>query len=106
MGFNDLMTSDMRLQMLRYLNEGGYSQNESILNDLVKRGGHNVGRDKVRTELAWLQEQGLVGLDDSAGFYVATITQRGVDVATGATVVPGIKRPGPPRIGGENWLEH
>jgi hypothetical protein len=49
----------------------------------------------IRTQLFWLQEQCLVALEDVAGIYVATITQRGADVATGSATVPGVKRPGP-----------
>ena len=57
--------------------------------------GHRLSRDKVRTQLSWLQEQGLVTLVDRAGCQIATLTTRGLDVATGNTTVPGVKRPRP-----------
>ncbi|HIE1992208.1 TPA: ArsR family transcriptional regulator, partial [Klebsiella oxytoca] len=49
--------------------------------------------DTVRTHLAWLSEQGLVSLTDVSGCYVAEITGRGDDVASGLATVPGVKKP-------------
>lgn len=106
MGFADLVASDRRLVILRALESDlGYSHNESIIHSILGEFGHRCSRDLVRTDLAWLKEQGLVTLEDVSGIYVTTITQRGVDVATGATMVPGVKRPGPPKSTGGNWLE-
>ncbi len=48
-------------------------------------------------QLAWLAEQGLVENDDMGGLVVATLTQRGADVAQGRVTVPGVKRPTPRR---------
>ena len=105
MAFNDLLDSDIRLALLQFLSEGGFSQNDSVLNDLLKRTGRMVGGDKTRTELAWLREQGLVFLEEIYGTLVATISQRGLDVATGVATVPGVKRPGPARKFGPEWVE-
>lgn len=106
MGFADLVASDRRLVILRALEQDlGYSHNESIIHSILGEFGHRCSRDLVRTDLTWLQEQGLVTLEDISGIYVATITQRGVDVATGTATVPGVKRPAPPRVSGGNWLE-
>lgn len=98
MSFDELLIQDQRLVILRALRSDlGYSHNESIIHSILERFGHKVSRDKVKSHLAWLQEQGLVTLEEVCGYYVATITQRGVDVADGAAVVPGVKRPGPGR---------
>lgn len=94
--FAELVTSDIRLVILRALAEDlGYSHNESILHSILAEFGHQISRDRVKTELYWLQEQGLLGLKDVAGCLVATVTQRGADVAAGSATVPGVKRPGP-----------
>ena len=94
--FAELLTADIRLVILRALAEDlGYSHNESILHAVAKKFGHNVTRDVIRTQLAWLQEQSLVTLETVGDIYVATITQRGVDVAGGAGSCPGVKRPSP-----------
>ncbi|AJF07774.1 VpaChn25_0724 family phage protein [Geoalkalibacter subterraneus] len=96
MSFADLVTADIRLVILKALAEDqGYSANESILQEILGLFGHTVTRDRVRTELGWLEEQGLVTVGDTAGIKVARITGRGIDVSTGAARVDGIKRPRP-----------
>lgn len=94
--FGDLVDEDRRLVMLRCLKEDpGYSLNESVLQAMLEALGHNVSRDRVRTDLGWLREQGLVTVQEVVSVQVATITDRGIDVATGKAVVPGVKRPRP-----------
>jgi ribosomal protein L12E/L44/L45/RPP1/RPP2 len=93
----DVITQDRRLVILRALNEdAGYSQNESVLQSILEVFGHKVSRDQVRSLISWLAEQDLVNIDFvGADFMVAKLTGRGVDVATGAATVPGVKRPAP-----------
>jgi len=97
MAFQDLMTEDARLVILRALEEdaGGYSANESIIHAILVEFAHKLSRDQVRTQLSWLKDQGLVTLKDVAGCLVATLTSSGIDVATGLSVVPGVRRPRP-----------
>lgn len=98
MSFDELLTQDQRLVILKALRTDlGYSHNESIIHSILERFGHKVSRDKVKNHLVWLREQDLVTLEEVCGYFVATITQRGVDVADGAATVPGVKRPGPGR---------
>ncbi|NDY73972.1 ArsR family transcriptional regulator [Desulfobacter hydrogenophilus] len=86
----------LRITILRLLAEDpNYTLNDSILADLVGNYGFTPSRDRVRTELSWLREQGLVRFDDDDGIIIAVLTQRGNDVAHGRTRVPGVKRPGP-----------
>jgi len=94
--FSDLVDEDRRLAILRTLAEdAGYSLNESVLQSCLDALGHNVSRDRVRTDLRWLEEQGLVRLDEVVSVLVATLTGRGTDVAAGRATVPGVKRPRP-----------
>lgn len=95
MNFSELKTADMRLAMLRSIADDGYSLNESMLQAVLEMYGHSVTRDRVRTEMRWLEEQGLVENEDVAGILVAALTGRGVDVATGRARIDGIKRPRP-----------
>lgn len=96
MQFGELVTQDIRLVILRCLQEDpGYDLNESMLQSMLEALGHNVTRDRVRTELAWLQEQQLVTVRDVVGVQVATLTGRGSDVACGRATQPGVKRPRP-----------
>ncbi|KEH07137.1 hypothetical protein GY14_29870 [Delftia tsuruhatensis] len=95
MSFQDFLRQDVRLVLLRVLTEmPAYRSNSSVLTSALERFGHAVTRDQVKSELAWLAEQGLAVLTDLGGVSVATLTERGQDVATGRVVVPGVKRPG------------
>lgn len=96
MSLNDTISQHLRITLLRLLEESaGYTLNESILSDGTEPYGFTPSRDRVRTELSWLAEQGLVDLDDDPGIMVATLTARGIDVALGRVSVPGIRRPTP-----------
>lgn len=96
MAIQQILQQDRRLVMLRILNEmPGYEANDSIIDNALDAYGHKVSRDLVRTEMYWLQEQGLLILRDVAGTQVAQITQRGIDVAQGQATHPGVKRPRP-----------
>lgn len=53
--------------------------------------GYVVSLDLVRTDLAWLAEQGLVEQADE----VVTLLERGNDVVMGRVAQPGVKRPEP-----------
>jgi len=95
-GFAELMDADRRLVILRTLEEdAGYRLNESVIQSCLQALGHDVSRDRVRTDLQWLAEQGLVELETVVSVLVATLTQRGSDAACGRAVVPGVKRPRP-----------
>lgn len=89
-----LLTEDRRLVILRALSEVPANRsNSSTLTDVLKMWGHDVSRDYVRTQLRWLEEQLLVTVEDLDGVLVVTLTERGHDVATGAAVVDGVKKP-------------
>jgi len=94
--FPELVNADRRLVILRILEEDeGYSLNESVIQSVLEALGHSVSRDRVRTDLQWLKEQGLVTVAEVVSVLVATLTARGADAATGRAIVPGVKRPRP-----------
>lgn len=96
MMFAELVTHDMRLVMLRCMAEDpGYALNESILQSALEMFGHHPSRDKIRTELRWLEEQGLITVAEVAGILVVKLTGRGVDVAEGRCRIDGVKCPRP-----------
>lgn len=88
---------DRRLCILIILLQvNGFAVNEVMMREVLSKAyGHLVGRDLLHTELAWLQEQGLLSVDEIAGTQLAKLTGRGADVANGAAIVPGVKRPEP-----------
>lgn len=97
MGYSEHETQHLRLTILRELHsDNNYQMNESLLRDAVKRFGFSPSRDVLKTQLRWLEEQGLVTVEDvGSGFLVAKLTERGADVSEGSAKVDGVKRPGP-----------
>jgi hypothetical protein len=93
----EFFEADQRLVILRALSSApGYSANDSILHDVLGSFGHNLSRDMVRTHMRWLEEQRLLNLQKiGERTLVASISERGVDVANGRAVVDGVKRPAP-----------
>ena len=96
---NEHWRAHLRLALLVALAKDtvGFRANSSFLKDLLERGaGFVLTRDQVRTELAWLAEQGLVTTSEAIeGLVVAVLSERGGDVASGAATVPGVQQPGP-----------
>ena len=74
--------------------ENDYTSNTALLRQILKQLGHTLGSDKMQTEAKWLEEQGLVELNAFGGITVLKLTQRGLDVAEGASSIPGIARKG------------
>lgn len=95
MAYAELLRADIRLVILRSLSElPACRGNSSVLNTILDSYGHAVSRDNTKTELRWLEEQGLVTIDEAGAVLVATLTERGEDVARGRARVDGVKRPG------------
>lgn len=78
-------------------NDPDYTINEGLLLRVLAEQGIGTSADQLRTDLAWLAEQGLIRLRDIGEVQVAQVLQRGVDVANGAARVPGVARPAPGR---------
>ena len=84
--FADLLIADRRLVILRLLEQApDYRGNAYLLQSALEGFGHAVG----------MMEQGLVQFETVGSVGIATLTQRGADVANGRSVVPGVKRPAP-----------
>ena len=96
MQFKTHIQEDQRLVILRLLLEAqGYDLNSAIIQMALAEFGHRPSRDQLHTELAWLEEQGLILCSQTASVKVAKLTTRGADVADGRAVVPGVKKPSP-----------
>jgi repressor of nif and glnA expression len=89
----------IRLSVLKLLaGQSSYSANDSLLTQGVSGMGLTCTRDAMRVHLQWLDEQGLVTTEfvgSGKQITVAKLTERGGDVASGATHVPGVQRPAP-----------
>ena len=97
MSYRQTIAEHVRICLLRLLEEAPeYEANNAILADGVAHYGLKVTRDLVNTELAWLDEQGLIKLEAiSKTLSIARLTSRGLDVAAGRATVPGVRRRGP-----------
>lgn len=94
--YRNHLAQHMRLALLRLLADApGYAVNDSLAGSALRQCGFHASRDQVRSELAWLAEQGLCRLEDVGGLTVATLSERGRDVAEGRATVPGVQRPSP-----------
>lgn len=97
MSFAELANEHARLAMLQLLQaDADYSINENVLQHALQSIGHSLSADALRTQAAWLAEQGLlvtrlVGAD----LQVHQVSRRGEDVALGRVTVPGVARPRP-----------
>jgi len=96
MDIKAVQAESRRLMILQLLAaDSDYSANDTLLQEMLAMQGNGVSLDAVRTDLAWLAEQDLLVLRDLPGCKVASLRSRGVDVANGLAVVPGIARPRP-----------
>ena len=96
MSFAEYQTADRRLVLLRALaNAAQYRANALLLRSYADSLGHVVSKDVIESDLAWLREQGLLGLEEREGVTIALLTARGADVADGRAAVPGVARPKP-----------
>jgi len=97
MAYADLVAEDRRLSILLLLDASpGGTGNEALLQAALPTFGHAPSADVVRADLAWLAEGRLITTRDTQGLVVATLAERGADVAAGRAVHPGVKkrRPG------------
>jgi hypothetical protein len=97
MSYAEHFTRHLRLTLLLILTEApAYSANDAVLHNSAESMGLTTTRDRIRTELSWLEEQGLISVRRPAeGVAVACLTERGMDVAKGQASVPGVQRPSP-----------
>lgn len=91
-----LVTEDRRLAILHILEESAeYRSNLFLIQRMLHVLGHPVSQDAINTDLAWLAEQGLLELETVGGVVIPQLLSRGLDVANGRAVVPGVARPMP-----------
>ena len=96
MSYSNLIAEHVRLAVLQVLEQDAqYAHNETVLQAALSAVGHGVSADRLRSELAWLAEQGLLAVSDVGGLQVAKLTARGGDVVLGHAQIPGVARPRP-----------
>ena len=96
MKYKDIVSNDRRRIILELLNqEADYTANEYVIKSALAALGHKASDAAIGSEFDWLSDAGLIELKNVSEIKVAHITMRGVDVATGATIVDGVARTRP-----------
>lgn len=70
--------------------------NDAAIYEALNAMDVQCSRDQVRGHLFWMAQQGLIAVLDlraSNGLVVATLSEKGYDVAKGRSHVPGVVRP-------------
>lgn len=93
MALQEIQNQHARRSILLALEALNYTSNDSIIKDSCDAFGNTMSSDQVRTQLGWLEEQGLITLERKTTYMIATLTSRGQDVAKGRSFVDGVKRP-------------
>jgi hypothetical protein len=92
--FADYLRKDLRLVILRILNEmPAYRANSSVIANVLHQFGHSATRDQVKGELRWLCEMDCLSVEEAGQVLVATLKDRGQSAAEGRVVIDGIARP-------------
>ena len=95
MSLEMIMREERRLAMLKLLAKApGRSANAYVIARSLPQLGHGCTLDQVKTDLAWLAEQGLIKSEDlGGGMVVATLLNRGDEAQAGLASIPGVAVP-------------
>ena len=92
----DIQVEARRLAILLLLQQDqDYSINDQLMQTLLSQVGHGVALAVVKADFSWLEQVGLLAVNDLGGCAVAVLRSEGLDVARGLSTVPGIARPRP-----------
>ena len=84
MNYNEHLTAHRRLTILILLaNAAAYTLHEQILKMQLAGNAEAVSSDSLRADLQWLADLGLLVARLESGYWSATLTLRGNDVAAG-----------------------
>lgn len=88
------MLAELRLAVLQLLaDQSGGSANDAALCEAVNALEHVCSRDRMREVIFWLQSQGALHVLDlrvNSGLVVATLTEKGHDIARGRSRIAGV----------------
>ena len=96
MAERDIKTEHRLLTILQLLKDDpDYKIDFHLLQESLKMVGRGVSGAVLISDLTLLEEMKLVSTTNIAGCTIAVLRNRGVDVADGVAVVPGVARPRP-----------
>ena len=97
MSWSEFSAKTRRLAILQILErQPRYAANDGVLAEGLAALGHSAGLERTQSDLAWLEEHKLVTLehlsDEEHAVVIATLMDRGIDVARGDSLHPGVAR--------------
>lgn len=96
MSYKTTIAKEQRRLILQALEQDtDYRVNDIMLQAWLEEFSMDISIDKLHTELQWLEEQGLISLEQIKTMQIATLTQRGLDLAQGKSQNPNVARPRP-----------
>lgn len=94
-----ICTADLRRSILTtLLLSEDYQLNQLLIGEILDYQAKVTTTDHLRRQLLWLEEQGLVSIEETDGFEVFIPTERGLEVATGRTAVRGVRELRPSEV--------
>jgi len=97
MTYQDILTADRRYLILKALSaSASYTAHSLLLLRFVDGLGQKPTQDQINGDIQWLHDQGLLTATPSGiGDQIATITGRGLEIAEGRAIYPGVRKPTP-----------
>ena len=93
MSYQTIIAKEQRLLILQALQQDtDYRVNDIMLQAWLEEMGMDTSMDKLHTEMQWLEEQGMLTIEHIKSMQIATITQRGLDLANGKSRNQGVAR--------------
>lgn len=77
------------LSLLAY--DTDYRLTADVIEAALDASAQAVTRDALENELRWLNEQGFIALEHLSGITIATLTDRGLEIARGKSRAHGIR---------------
>lgn len=92
--YQQFISSKRRLEILRWLSQQHEpTAHDQAIKDHLGKSALACSMDIVRSDLQWLYEQQCLAIKKIDTVWLATLAQRGDDVANGLSQVPGVARP-------------
>jgi len=97
MNLQQQINAMVRLAILRILLEdNGHSQNHEIMTSAIDTAtAQSLTYEQMKKHFAWLEDQKLISTEFVGRFVMAELTRKGINVAQGKEVVPGVDKLGP-----------
>jgi Fe2+ or Zn2+ uptake regulation protein len=94
MSLTEIKNEHQRRSILKALSAMvGFGANHSMVRETCASFGVGMSNDTIKTQLYWLEEQGLISIKTQGNYLLAELKARGQDVVDGLVFIPGIKRP-------------